>query len=298
MTFIIHRNTYGGLNKHDLSALESIKKGLVKSLDDPEKEYLTKLIDSLSLYDLPEVVSNSMTNKLLETEVFSYVARQSTEDLCDILIEHLPARNGLLLSIAINDNSLALVNELVEFSMDNAPDKITDIELIPCNVWQTIKDAKNLPDNHIHIAFITHDDEPVSFLCFKGLCIAKKYLEDIQEKPMEKVVKVRDKKPFMPTFGHGIAALARKVTGVPLNSNVVIVRDVPTEESKRKKGALSIFKGRSKKAVVAVEAQDIDDTQNINNVDIIDDEYDDSNDTDLKGRGFFDVEQGFLFNIT
>lgn len=298
MTFLIHRNTYGGLNKHDLSALESIKKGLVKSLDDPEKEYLTKLIDSLSLYDLPEVVSNSMTNKLLETEVFSYVAKQSTDDLCDILIEHLPARNGLLLSIEINDNSLALVSELVEFSMDNAPDKITDLELVPCNIWQTIRDAKDLPDNHIHIAFITHDDEPVNFLCFKGLCIAKKYLEDIQEKPMEKAVKVREKKPFMPTFGHGIAALARKVTGVPLNSNVVVVRDIPADGVQKKKGVLSMFKGISKKEVAVVELEDTDENQDTSTVDIIDDEYDDSNDTNLKGRGFFDVEQGFLFNIT
>ena len=296
MIFLIHRNTYGGLNIHDLQALDVIKKRLAKLLDEPEKEYLTKLIDSLSLYDLPELVSGSMTNKLLETEVFSYVARQSTDDLCDILIEHLAEKNGLLLSIEINDSSLALVTELVEFSMENAPDKMTDLELTTCNVWKLIKNAEDLPDNHIHIAFVTHTDEASNFLCFKGLCIAKQYLEDIAEKPVEKKIKEREKKPFMPVFGHGIASLARKITGGKLNSDVVLVRDVVVEEEK-KKGVVGLFKSKQKSKVDLVKVEDVEDMP-ADTIAIIDDEYDDSNDTDFKGRGFFDVEQGFLFNVT
>lgn len=296
MAFLIHRNTYGGLNMHDLQALSIIKKRLARLLDDPEKEYLTNLIDSLSLYDLPEVLSGSMTNKLLETEVFSYVAKQSTDDLCDILIEHLPQNNALLLSIEINDTSLALVSELVEFSMENAPDKMTDLELTTCNIWSVIKDADSLPDNHIHIAFITHPNESTNFLCFKGLCIAKQYLEDIAEKPVEKVIKEREKKPFMPTFGHGIASLARKITGGKLDSNVVLVQDVVEAEDK-KKGALALFKTKPKKKAEFITTEEIEDVA-INTVDIIDDEYDNSKDTDFKGRGFFDIEQGFLLNIT
>lgn len=296
MIFLIHRNTYGGLNIHDLQALEVIRKRLSKLLDKPEKEYLTKLIDSLSLYDLPEVVSGSMTNKLLETEVFSYVAQQSSDDLCDILIEHLPKNNGLLLSIEINEKSLALVTELVEFSMENAPDKMTDLELTTCNVWKIIKNAEDLPDNHIHIAFVTHTDEASNFLCFKGLCIAKQYLEDIAEKPVEKKIKVREKKPFMPVFGHGIVSLARKMTGGKLNSDVVLVRDVTTKEEK-KKGFGGFLKGKQNNKVDLIKIEDVDVIAE-DAIDTIDDEYNDSNDTIFKGRGFFDMEQGFLFNVT
>lgn len=303
-TFLIHRNTYGGLNIHDLKALNVIKKRLTKLLDEPEKEYLTKLIDSLSLYDLPEVVSSSMTNKLLDGEVFRYVARQSTEDLCDILIEHLPEKNALLLSIEINENALALVSELVEFSMENAPDKMTGLELTTCNIWSVIKNIEDLPDNHIHIAFISKPDEITNFLCFKGLCIAQQYLEDIAEKPVEKVIKEREKKPFMPTFGYGIASLAKKITGKSLTSNVVLVRDVATEVEGKKKGIGSLFKGKTKKAVptavAVVDVEDVEATEEMedNTVTIVEDEYDDSNDTTFKGRGFYDIEQGFLFNIT
>lgn len=312
MAFLIHRNTYGGLNIHDLQALSVIKKRLTKLLDEPEKEYLTKLIDSLSLYDLPEVVSSSMTNKLLETEVFDYVARQASEDLCDILIEHSPRTNGLLLSIEIKENTLALVSDLVEFAKENAPDKMTDLELKTCNVWEVIKNAKDLPDNHIHIAFVTQPDESTNFLCFKGLCIAKNYLEFFVEEPVEKKVKEREKKPFMPTFSYGMTTLARKITGKKLNSNVVTVRNVSdVQETKKKKGLGSLFKIKSKAAketeLVAaesleyedeVEYEDNEEATSPVDVDVIDDEYDDSNDTQLKGIGFFDIEQGFLFNVT
>ena len=300
MVFLIHRNTYGGASKHDLGALYEIKINLARVLDDPEREYITKLIDSLSLYDLPHIMSGSMNNKLLERDVFKYISGQKPSDLCDILIEHLPKNNGLLLSIEVNEQALSLVNELADFALDNPPDKMAELNMIPCNVWKIIKDAETLPDNHIHIAFVTHDNEDANFLYYKGLCMALQYLEDIAEKPVEKKVREREKKAFMPNFGHGIASLARKITGGELNSNVMISKDVPLDQPAKKKGIKRLFKGKSKSTAVSlVKEEDFEQEVITPTLDVINDyESEDENTTNYKGRGFYDMEQGFLFNIT
>ena len=314
MMFLIHRNTYGGLSKHEMVALYEIKHNLAKLLDEPEKEYITKLIDSLSLYELPAIMSGQTTNKLLENQVFSYISGQSIEDICDILIEYLPKNNGLLLSIENNSEALELVNELVVFAEDNPPDRMAELGMKPCNVWDIIKNADTLPDNHINIAFITHDDEEANINFFKGLCTAQAYLKESTVAPVEIKPREREKKAFMPNFSYGISSIARKITGGKLNSDVMISRDVPAEgsaEVKRDKGIKGLFKGISKpksKQVALVKTEDVV-VENITEVEVEGqtaeyvnaeeyEEYVPDDSTQYKGRGHFDIEQGYLFNIT
>lgn len=285
MAFLIHRNTYGGLNKHDLQALEGIKALLSRMLDAPEKVYLTTLIDSMSLYDLPEVLNNETTKALMQQDIFKYISNQQLDDLCDILIEHMPPKNGLRISIKIDENALGLVSDLVVIARENSPDKITEPELVPCNVWDIIKNANKLEDGYIHIAFLSNNNGTSSFLCYKGLCMAEQYLKDIQAEPEPKKEKVLIKKPFKPTFGHGIVSLARKITGRSLNSNVVIVKDV--EEVKKGK---KLKKGKQTDTVKQV-ANEGDLLAKGEEIEVI-------RETNNKGSGFFDIEQGFIFNIT
>lgn len=308
--FLIHRNTYGGISKHDMQSLSVIKEKLKGLLDKPEIKHLTQLIDSLSLYDLPDVVNGDVAAKLIEQDIFRFISEQKPADLIDILVEHLPKNNGLLLSIPINNHANKLVDELISFTRDNPPDKITEIHLKPCNVWQLMKDTNGLEDNCIHIAFITHNDEEASFLCYKGLCMAQKYLEELddQKNAVEVVIKERVKKPFMPVFNHGIVTLARKITGKAVNSEVVTFKDV-VEEDKPKRGLKSFLTKPSKnmQVVGTIEYQENeviiagagagaaailsdDDTNNI--------KAHQKNMINNKGRGFMDVEQPFLFNIT
>lgn len=285
MAFLIHRNTYGGLNKHDLQALSEIKKLLSSMLDAPEKTYLTNLIDSMSLYDLPEVLNSEATKALMQQDIFKYISGQSLDDLCDILIEHTPPKNALMLSIKINDLALGLVNDLVVVARENSPDKITEPELVPCNVWNVIKNARDLDEGYIHIAFISHNDDSSSFLCYKGLCMAQQYLEEIQAAPEPKKEKVSVKKPFKPNFGYGIVSLARKITGRPLNSNLVIVKDA--DEGK---------KGKKSKKDNKVDA--VKEVADEGELLIKGEEIEVVKESENRGRGFFDIEQGFLFNIT
>lgn len=293
--FLIHRNTYGGLTLHDLQALDSAKKQLVRVLHEPDKKYLTNLIDTLALYGLTDVISNAGMNEVLEKDLFKFISNQSSKDLCEILLEHSPINNGLLLSIAINDKALDLVNDLVTFTKTNTPDRITDVMLEQCNVWHIISNAQDLADNHIHIAFITHDDEAGNFNCYKGLCMAQQYLEDTKVEPVEKVVKERPKKPFKPIFGHGIVSLARKFMVSKPNSNVVIVNDVdvavkPTRKElkeARRQAELDLKLTVPVQEGVLVEDDD-EQEEVINEIEVI----------GYKGRGFIDIEQGFLFNIT
>lgn len=310
MMFLIHRNTYGGLGKHEMEALSEIKYNFGKLLDDPEKEYLTNLIDSLSLYELPNIMNGQTTNKLLEKEVFKYISAQRTEDMCDILIEYLPKNNGLLLSIENNDNALALVDEMVLFAKNNPPDRMAELDMKPCNVWDVIKNAHKLPENHINIVFITHDDEEANVMFFKGLCTAQAYLKESVVAPVETKPREREKKAFMPNFSHGIATLARKITGGDLSSDVMLSRDVAGGDEKpvRAKGIKGLFKGISKpktKAVVLAkeedvlveEAEDMEQTVEYVNAEEYE-EYVPDESTSFKGRGHFDIEQGYLFNIT
>lgn len=311
MMFLIHRNTYGGLGKHEMEALHEIKYNFGKLLDDPEKEYLTGLIDSLSLYELPAIMDGQTTNKLLEKDIFKYISAQRTEDMCDILIEYLPKNNGLLLSIEDNENALALVDELVVFAENNPPDRIAEVGMKPCNVWDIIKNAHTLPDNHINIVFITHDNEEANAGFFKGLCTAQAYLKESAVAPVKTKPRERKKKVFMPNFSYGIATLARKITGGDLNSDVMLSRDVPAddEQPSRAKGIKNLFKGRAKpkaKQVALVEeenatvqGEDADAEQNIEYVNAEEyEEYVPDDSTSFKGRGHFDIEQGYLFNIT
>lgn len=284
MVFLIHRNTYGGLNKHDLSALAVIKKQLGGILDAPEKTYLTSLIDSMSLYHLPELLNAEATKALMQQDIFKYISEQKLDDFCDILIEHSHKNNGLMLSIEVNDTAYELVSDLVVIARENSPDKITEPQLVPCNVWSVIKNAKDLDDRYIHIAFLSHSDDSSSFLCYKGLCMAQQYLKDIQAEPEMIEEKVVIRKPFKPNFGYGIVSLARKITGKPLNSNVVIVEDVKEEKK------TGLFKKKKQVEVVkevAVEGELL----------VKDEEIEEVKETNNKGRGFFDVEQGFLFNV-
>ena len=285
MAFLIHRNTYGGLNKHDLQALEGIKTLLSRMLEAPEKMYLTTLIDSMSLYDLPEVLNNEATKALMQQDIFKYISNQKLDDLCDILIEHMPPKNGLRISIKIDDNALGLVSDLVAVAREHSPDKITEPQLVPCNVWDVIKNADQLEDGYIHIAFLSNNDENSSFLCYKGLCMAEQYLQDIQVEPTPKKEKVLIKKPFKPTFGHGIVSLARKITGRSLNSNVVIVKDV---EEKKKGKKLKKNKQADNGQQVANEGELL----------VKGEQVEVMQETSNKGRGFFDIEQGFIFNVT
>jgi hypothetical protein len=313
MMFLIHRNTYGGLGKHEMEALHEIKINFGILLDEPEKEYLTSLIDSLSLYELPTIMNGQTTNKLLEKDIFKYISGQRTEDMCDILIEYLPKNNGLLLSIEKNESALALVDELVLFAENNPPDRMAELGMTPCNVWDMIKNARKLPENHINIVFITHDDEEANVMFFKGLCTAQAYLKESAVAPVEIKPREREKKAFMPNFSYGIATLARKITGGELSSDVMLSRDVSADDEKpaRAKGIKGLFKGITKpktKAVViakeydmagevSAEAEDTEQAVEYVNAEEYE-EYIPDESTSFKGQGHFDIEQGYLFNIT
>lgn len=274
MSFLIHRNTYGGITKYDLQALFSIKNKLKQHLDAPSKEHITSIIDSLSLYDAPEFMNAEMVKVLRDNDIFKYIANQSSDDLCDILIEHTAPKNALLLSIPINKEALQLVSELADFSLNHEPESITTLPILPCNIWQMIKEVDNLALNHIHIAFLRQEDQEASFHCYKGLCMAKSYLEQIEEKPeIKKSKPKKKKKPFAPQFKHGIVSLSHKILGHKLDSNVMLSRDVKPKQ---------ISKPIENKPSTAPMIQKLDNYNVTNRV----------------GHGFYDIEQGFLFSVT
>ena len=279
MSFMIHRNTYGGLNMHGLEALDSIKAKLASKLQKDERDYLTKMIDSLSLYELPNSKDNDVVSKLTDNNFFKYIANQDENDLCDILIEHLPANNALMLSIEINDDALELVSELVEFAKEGSPDKITNPTITTCNIWEKIKTADTLPDNHINIAFFNKNNERSSFLCYKGLCMAEQYLIENKAKAVPVEPKKMVHKKFKPNFGYGIVALTKKLTGIGVSSDVMIVTD-PKNKAVNTKKAVLVKSAAAGEVIKKGEAPKPDKR------------------TNLKGLGYYDMEQGFLFCVT
>lgn len=283
MAFIIHRNTYGGLNLHDLEALDAIKAKLATKLQKDERDYLTKMIDSLSLYDLAAAKDTEIVSKLTDNNFFEYIANQDENDLCEILVEHLPASNALMLSIEINDDALALVTDLVEFTKEGSPDKITNPVVSACNIWDKIRSADDMPNNHINIVFYNKNKERSSFLCFKGLCMAEQYLIENKAKAVVAPPKRQVRKKFKPNFGYGIVALTKKITGMGITSDVMMVTDSKVSVDKNQKTnspAVSLTK------VVAGEVIKKGETPPPSKA------------TSLKGRGYYDMEQGFLFSIT
>lgn len=296
LAFLIHRNTYGGLNMHDLEVLHAIKKKLAKLLDEPEKRYLTNIIDSLSMYNLSQSIANNRVGDIIKNELYDYVAKQDPMDLCDLFIEHHPKNNSLLLSIKIDENALELTKDLMRFTIENPPDKIVNPVLKPCNIWEVIKNAEHLEDNHIHIGFVQQDNKGPSFLCHKGLCMAEQVLQDVEadrkeeelNKPKKKIEKPT--KPYKPSFSHGIVSLVNKFRGSKLESNVVIVQD-SKEKKKPYKESSKNTNNKEQVLVKSVEGE------------VVTDEMQRSIEENrktvpYKGSGFIDIEQGFLFNIT
>lgn len=277
---MIHRNTYGGLNMHELEALDAIKAKLASKLQKDERDYLTKMIDSLSLYELPAAKDTEVVSKLSDNNFFEYISNQDEEDLCDIFIEHLPANNALMLSIEINDEALDLVTELVEFTREGSPDKITNPSVTTCNIWDKIKSVGVLPENHINIVFFNKNNERSSFLCYKGLCMAEQYLMDIKKEAVPVVPKKKVHKKFKPNFGYGIVALTKKITGVGVESDIMIVHDPKKQNTTDTKEVVTVKKLVSGDVLRKGEAPPPDKT------------------TDLIGRGYYDIEQGFLFAVS
>lgn len=291
LAFLIHRNTYGGLNMHELEILYVIKRKLSKLLDEPEKKYLTNIIDGLSMYNLSQSIANNRVGNIIKNELYNYVAKQDPFDLCDLLTEHYPKNTSLLLSIKIDENALELTKDLVQFTIENPPDKIVNPVLEPCNVWQVMKNVNSLKDGYIHIAFVQLEEKGPNFLCHKGLCMAEQFLQDVKrqkekeeaEKPKQKVEKPT--KPYNPSFSHGIVSLVNRFRGSKLDSNVVLV-----EDPKEKKKASKLKQNKTKEDVVkSVEGELVtEETQK---------QLEESLIVPHKGSGFMDIEQGFLFNI-
>lgn len=286
LSFLIHRNTYGGLTKNDLEALYLIKIKLARLLNEPEKEYITKLIDSFSIYDLPENLVDSSRGEQIKEQLYGYVSKQDYKELCLILDEHLSQKNSLYLKIKNHPSSLAMVDDLVRFAEENPPNKITELALEACNVWGKIAHAKDLERGYIHIILKNQDSQNPSFLCLKGLTIAQKYLNAIQ--PVEEVTENKPKragkkKPFKPNIAQGIVSLASRFMGSKLNSDIAVTDDMLKADK-------SIQKKAGKSNVKKIEGE------------LVTDELQEElarkrKTTDMTGSGFFDIEQGFLFCI-
>lgn len=285
VAFLVHRNTYGGLTKHDTEALFNLKKELSKLLDEPEKKYITKLIDSFSIYDLPENLVDKSQGKNVKLELYDFISKQDYKELCNILTNYLPPNNSIYLKIRNHPDSLPLVKDLVKLTKEEAPDKITQIKLDTCSVWEKIRNVDDLEYGYIHIAFKKQDLNGANFLCHKALRIAEKYLESIQpeEKPEPQRQRATTKREFKPNIMQGIVSFTKKMIGGNLES------DINLSDKALKKDEKIQAKNKNKevkKVVGELVTKELEDELSQKR-----------KPTDLIGNGFFDVEQGFLFCI-